>query len=250
MKAFIFLLALLQSLQSYAQVIKYNDVDSVLIKRMDWNINELRDPPLTCATFEEYGTKEGYIIDKTHNIKEIRRLCKELGNMTVSQPNVMDVRCKLYFYISDTITCTACIDYNTTLLDGSYYKTTPRLRKTIDNMASKYKEKVFVGKQTVRNADSIISGRDSLINYLKEQMPLILKNNTKDSSTIICISCNVDKHGNTVNAYIRQDKGVNKIPSSIINHIKAICKDVIRWNANKERTVFDVITKRIELSPE
>lgn len=246
-KSIIGLLVLFLPLQTYAQVVNFKDIDSVFVKKTDWNINELRDPPLTCTTFEEYGTKEGYIINKEHNIKEIKQLCKELENMPTSKPKVMDVRCKLYFYTSDTIAFTACIDYHTTLLDGCYYKTTPCLRKIIDNMTNKHKEKIFEHKQMRKDADRIISGKDSLINYLKEQMPLILKNNTKDSSATICISCNVDKHGNTVNAYIRQDKGVNKIPSNIINHVKAICKDVIRWNANKERTVFDIITKRIEL---
>lgn len=96
-KSIIGLLVLFLPLQTYAQVVNFKDIDSVFVKKTDWNINELRDPPLTCTTFEEYGTKEGYIINKEHNIKEIKQLCKELRNMPTSKPKVMDVRCKLYF---------------------------------------------------------------------------------------------------------------------------------------------------------
>lgn len=247
MKFIICLLVSFTFVQANAQSKDFIGIDSIFIKRMPWNVDELRDPPLTCITFEEYGSAVGFIIKKEHNAQEISRLYKELKKMPESKPNVMDVRCKLYFYQSDTIVFTACIDYLTTLFNGCYYKTTPRLRKIIDHMTEKHKHKVFENKQINKSENYIIVGKDSLINYLQDQKHSIFRNSTKRDSVIIWISCNVNKQGETINAFVRQSNSVNKIPESTINHIKAILKNVIRWNINKERTVFDIITKGIKL---
>lgn len=247
MKFIIYLPILFTFVQANAQSKDFIDIDSIFIKRMPWNIDELRDPPLTCMTFEEYGSAVGFMIKKEHSIQEISRLYKELKKMPESKPNVMDVRCKLYFYQSDTIVFTVCIDYFTTLLNGYYYKTTPQIRKIIDHLTNKHKHDVYENKQIKKSENSIVAGKDSLINYLQNQMDFIFRNSTKCNSITIRISCNVNKQGETINVFVHQNNSVYKIPENTVNHIKAIFKNEVRWNINKERTKFDIIPLSIKL---
>ena len=111
------------------------DIDSVFVMRVKWNSEALYDPAFTCMYFEEDVNYVGYMLRKNTDDRIMRKLFKELKNLNEGREHIMDVRCKIHFYSSDTLAFTACVDEYRTLMDGCFYRTTKGLIKIIDKIS-------------------------------------------------------------------------------------------------------------------
>ncbi|MDE5986304.1 MAG: hypothetical protein K2H16_03360 [Prevotella sp.] len=212
----------------------------------------LSDPPVTCLTFREYSQTKRYVLRSGDSGMTFRHLCDELDVLPKCQQGKapMDVRCKMYFFSSDTVMFTACVDRYKTLLDGEYYLTTKRLHKVIGEIA-KMRETGAADYVKTCDKHEIVAGKDSLLCFLQKRIPLLFGCSAKAGSVDVLLSCMADGKGRNVRAYVSQvliDGVKMKIPEVFAEELKGFINKVVRWNENKERTIFDLMPIRVSFS--
>ena len=224
-----------------------SNIDSVFVMRVKWNSEALYDPAFTCMNFGEDVNYAGYMLRKNTDDRIMRKLFKELGKLKEGRGHIMDVRCKMHFYSSDTLAFTACVDEYSTLMDGCFYRTTKGLIKVIDKISDEYVLETLNNKcSTNKVCDEIISGKDSLERYLTEMVSTVFKNIEKTDTLILGGIVRIDKSGKTKYVMmVQQSRLDNKIPKNVIDEFCNVFKNIIIWNPNNERTSFESKPMRI-----
>lgn len=239
---------------AHASDFRLLSIDSiiVLIDELWGDTCIISDPPVTCLTFREYSQTKRYVLRSGDSGTTFRHLCDELDVLPKCQQGKapMDVRCKMYFFSSDTVMFTACVDRYKTLLDGEYYLTTKRLHKVIDEMA-KMRETGVADHVKACDKHEIVAGKDSLLCFLQKRILLLFECSAKADSVDVLLSCMADGKGRNVRAYVSQvliDGVRMKVPEAFAEELKGFINKVVRWNENKERTIFDLMPIRVSFS--
>ena len=242
------------SLSLNAQDVRlHSDIDSLYVMFEKWyDDGTIKSSFMTCTDFDEFGTKDGYVLRKGIDDNMIFSLRREIELLQESTELPMEVKCKMYFYSSDTLVNTICIDEIRVLLNGFYYKTTQGLRNIIDRIVSCNNSKNKVKRKITYRSDTNykISGMDSVYSYLRSQIPLLSDLSEICDTLDITIASRVDRKGNTIfaNSFLLKRKD-NKciMPEKILQHLNEMFKNMVKWNPNNERTKFDILPTFIRI---
>lgn len=206
--------------------------------KLDWNSDKLYDPALSCMGFDKYCNSSGYVLRRKTDNEIMSQLFRELNKLLKVKERMMDVRCKIYFFSSDTLVFTACIDERSTLFNGRFYCTTMALKKLIDDISNAY-DYEKIKNNNKKDNNKIISGTDSLRNFINMHVTPLLNN---EDSLYLHGVVYVDNSGKVEKVNIRQTvRGTSIIPQDVITQFNCVYKNIIRWNTNKERTRFEPI---------
>ncbi len=216
------------------------NIDSILISHSDWYL--MTDCDVSCMNFEvdfaskirRYKIKDRRIINNLHDM---------LRNLQPSRRQTMDVRCKIYFYSSDSVR-TACMDRGYMFMEGYFFKLSQEIKNYIDSIVCKedYEEKhTVVQERRVENI--MIAGKDTLRRYLKKAADSLYKIPDIPDTIELKGFCRMDIMGNTtvVNVLIKNKTKEKTVINPVINHIMELYKNEIKWQPNKERLPFDFV---------
>lgn len=210
-------------------------IDSVLTM-IDSRRGIIIDSPVSCTDFESYyGTKGRMIKDQA----VINELCGHLKLLEKTHTQRFQPRSKIYFFSSDTIIATACIDTRFCLIDGEMYVTSPLLLSYMDSISGLGTERTWYGVE--REMDCIVSGIEHIQKFNDRHASLL-----HDIKRIRGF-CHADTKGNVVKVKIITGRDT-PIPSDIILDLETVIQRYLKWNVNKERNVADMIPFSIMLS--
>lgn len=211
-------------------------IDSLFIQTDNrWDV--LADPPVSCMNFESFFGRKGRMITEPSIVDG---LCKSIMFLKKSKHQKINPRCKIYFFSSDSIVTTACIGRKNTLFNGEVYITEPSLILYIDSISGMGTEKTLSITDKVDN--HITEGLDSILGFINLHMN-VFKNQEVYSLKGFC---HADPDGNVLSVEIT-NKFKKYIPDDIIIEIKKLFKKHVKWNANKERMMTDMMLFRIKI---
>jgi len=245
----IFLLSFASIAYSMNYKILDADIDSVFVMRVKWNSEALYDPAFTCMYFEEDVNYVGYMLRKNTDDRIMRKLFKELKNLNEGREHIMDVRCKIHFYSSDTLAFTACVDEYRTLMDGCFYRTTKGLIKIIDKISDTHVLKTLNNRNSINKEwPKMIFGKDSLERYITKELIPLFKNIERSDTLKLGGIVRIDKSGKTKYVMmVQQSRLDNKIPKNVIDEFCNVFKNIIIWNPDNERTSYESIPIHINV---
>ena len=207
-------------------------IDSVVIKKIPWHIQTPVD--VSCAYFEsEIKPEEYYICDS----RIIDSILKKIMSLEQSKGETLNVRCKMFFYSSDSLYNTACMDEKHILYDGVLYNASPDLIRIVDNLHG-------VGVINDNKNHNCISntrifpfknGKDSLFQYIEKQSERIIPFIKREIH--IDVMCSINSKGETLDVKIKTDRDDSNNYET--EQLKKVLSDIfmneIRWIPNKER---------------
>lgn len=215
--------------------------DSIVVRKAPWFL--LTDSDVSCYNFEDCLHFQEYsITDK----KMIESINKVLQKLKPSRSQVLNVRCKLYFYSSDSLMYTLCIDPKSSLIEGNLYKTPSRLLRVIDKITDCYAPSGGVSTKTRHSHFfPFPNGRDSLYQFISQQNQFIKYVNDSISLGVLC---KIDKEGNTINVVVKNLGRENQVlfDDLKINLCELFLKE-IKWIPNKERYPYESIVIPIKI---
>lgn len=234
MKYYLFVLFAILGV-NYASSQSFSKIDSVVIKKVSWNL--MTDINISCQYFEEDTDCRVYCL-KNRSI--IDSICGEVEKLEPCKGNVLNVRCKLYFYSADSLQFTLCVDPARCLKFGYLYKTSSHLIEIIDCCTDSILP--LMDQTEVKNRTKIpyLGGRDSLNKFLLAQKDMILKYVSNDLSLLVL--CKIDKDGNTKEVKIKNDSGLSCILSKELeDFLRQIFMNEIKWIPNIERFPYELV---------
>lgn len=243
MKQTILILFLLLSISGKADNDNHIYIDSVyIVQKVCWDC--LTDPPVSCIDKDSDFIRNGYRIT---NKQDIKMLIGMFNSLKISNNKYINTKFKIYFYTSDTIKRTACIDRYHTLTQGNIYKTSSNIIHFIDSIINNCAEtqlKIIHNKYE----NKIISGEEELRALLKYTRNNLAKKKIPYDNIFIKIFCSIDKNGNTVRTKIYCDKEIIKIlPRSFIKRLENLFIKKIKWTPNNERQYSDTQPLKLQI---
>ena len=215
--------------------------DSIVVRKAPWLL--LTDSDVSCYNFEDCLPFQEYsITDK----KKIRSINKVLKKLKPTRSQVLNVRCKLYFYNSDSLMYTLCIEPKRSLIEGNLYKTPSRLLRVIDKITDCCTPSGGVPTKTkYSHFFPFPNGRDSLYQFISQQNQFTKYVNDSISLRVLC---KIDKEGNTIDVVV---KNLGKKTLVLFDELKKnLCEfflEEIKWIPNKERYPYDSIVIPIKI---
>lgn len=211
---------------SISASIREQDVDSVVIKYVSWNI--ITDIGIDCTNFER--SFEYQIVTK-NNANTMSQLLAELDNLKIAQRGGEDTRCKLDFYHSGNVVQSCCLGCIITKIGSTYYYTTPSLMTAIDSL---------VATSPTRNKTKIdlwdpSHSIEKVSKYLSSQAERIYKDVIIDEDLSFTVFCYVGEGGKTLSTRFTKNRkeGRKDVPAHIISIIQEILTKEITWNIPK-----------------
>lgn len=242
-RTILILLFLLVSIIQKADNNSHIYIDSVyIVQKVCWDC--ITDPPVSCIDKDSNFIINGY---RLTNKQDIKILIEMFDSLKISNNKYIDTKFKMYFYISDTIKITACIDQYHTLTQGNIYKTSSDIIHFIDSIINNFDETPLRIRHN-KYENKIISGKEELRALLKYTRNNIAKNKILHDNLFIKIVCSIYKNGNTVRAKIYCDKEIIKIlPRSFIKRIETLFIKKIKWIPNNERQYSDIQLLKLQI---
>ena len=211
---------------SISASIREQDVDSVVIKYVSWNI--ITDIGIDCTNFER--SFEYQIVTK-NNANTMSQLLAELDNLKIAQRGGEDTRCKLDFYHSGNVVQSCCLGCIITKIGSTYYYTTPSLMAAIDSL---------VATSPTRNKTKIdlwdpSHSIEKVSKYLSSQAERIYKDVIIDEDLSFTVFCYVGEGGKTLSTRFTKNRkeGRKDVPAHIISIIQEILTKEITWDIPK-----------------
>ena len=234
-----FLLLLCYAAIAEASIEDSIKIDSIVVKQVSWSM--VTSTVTTCQDFEEifpecneYHIKDG---------ADISCLYKEMGNLKKSNGKIIDVRCKMYVYVSNRVLKTICVDQHDVLYDGFLYQVNQQFLQLLNDMTTKYArvDKMDMIQTKTERDIPFPNGMDSLRTYLSQQSEVFFR--YVDESVSLEVLCFVDAQGNTskVRIFDNAPKGSPKN----LEELKTILTDIflkdIKWLPDKERFPYESV---------
>lgn len=207
-----------------------NSVDSVLaiIDTVKWKDGVVVDSHTSCMEFEKSNGYKGRMIKNKIVINE---LCRLFRHLEATSPKKIKTKSKFYFFSSDTIIATACIDVKYCLVDGDMYVTSPAIISYINDIRDFGEERIWYGQKS--RQDVMEKGKEYIDNFIETHID-------KNSTMRIRGYCHADAMGNVVFVKIVNGKDLPVSQDSLSELEKIIIKHV-KWNINKERNIADML---------
>ena len=197
--------------------------DSIIIKYCPWSLET--DINVTCSSFEQCLDYKAFFVQDS---VQIDSLLLEFRKLIVCDKKYEDFRCKMELFKFGEIRHTICIGTRYTKIDDNYYYTSESLMTAIDSII---KNKTPLFKQPIMNF--INENNDSIKNYLVKQAERISKSLGNQRELRFIVFCKVASSGKTVDAKFSRDPFKNELPIKLVNELKDILYNEIRWNTNK-----------------
>ena len=213
-------------------------IDSVVIKKAPWHI--LTPADVTCINFEDDISYKEYRISDSIVISDIVR---ELSCLKESQGNLLDVRCKIYFYSHGKAYMSACIGPSRVLYDGALYLLSPSLKNKIDSLIKNSTSRKPMNKGGYAKREiPFPNGLDSLCSYLQTKSDELIKKIEK--TVALTVKCQIDNHGNTIKVTIRnRDRTTpGDDMKELVTKLTEVFMNDIKWIPNKERFPYEVVS--------
>lgn len=202
------------------------DVDSVVIKYVSWNI--ITDIAIDCTSYER--NFEYQMVTK-YDANTIDQLLIELKNLKIAQTGGEDIRCKVDFYHSGSVAQSCCLGSIITKIGSTYYYTTPSLMAAIDSIVatSPAQDKVRIDIWNPNHSIKKVS------EYLSSQAERIYKDVIINEDLSFTVFCNVSEGGKTLSTRFTKNRkgGHQNVPEQIRSLIQEILTKEITWDIPK-----------------
>jgi len=213
--------------------------DSLMIRYCDWNRETIHIS--TCSNFEWMnGYEKEYVVYLPYHVDSLKAM---LTNLQVKEDEYFPVRCKLYFFNSDTIKQKVCMNRTSIAMNGKTYANNDSIIKYINDLMLKYSpcdtERFFPDNI---GAD-YIEGNDSLYNLLLERVNEIACAMDYKRTIILRIKCWSNKSGKTTDAEVSivKPQKYAKNEKKIARQLKDYIKKNIYWKKDIDRSKYDII---------
>ncbi|SFG78338.1 hypothetical protein [Prevotella sp. KH2C16] len=235
MRNLIIILLLLTSIRSYSQIA--DRVDRIFILYAGWD--KLTDTNVSCMNYESHFGKGYYSVN---NKTLINKFLKVALRLKKSDKRFVDVRCKVYCHMGDTIISSLCIDRDYVLFDGSYYRNSKKLRRIIKELISGGCPKGNFIKE--HNENKIIGGKYALEQYILG----LIKEKKLEGVCYIKGYCTANQDGKTIKVVLRAIYSGGSITSRVdLGELEDFYQKHIWWNPCKERMIMDLIPINIKI---
>lgn len=238
-KTIVLIWLLVQSISGIASKSWDTEFSKIVIKAVDWHI--LYCPPISCLEFEDLKSRQYSLTDSLaiSNLMDAMKQSIEIrGNLRES----IDVRCKLYFFVGDSISTTACLNESKMVYDGVFYQPSQELIRFINNLLT---EELHDKDIVSPNIDLKKADDTRLKSFFEEHKQRLYKYADKPVSCFI--RYRVDAQGKCLEVHANSPEGM---PDKLKNEIESMLMNEFRWSLNKERLKdeFDYFSMKINIS--
>lgn len=221
MRVLFILMMCICSISAFTQKI-CSQVDSVVIKYAPWDLET--DIGIDCINYESCIA---YKIYSESDSRVLGKLMKELNRLSMSPKSGDDIRCKLDFFLGDSICQTICVSEQLTKIESNYYDTSLKLKSII--------ERIIEAKREFGKTEDLSWSPDSCIRQFYQSLSnnsgRLYNNLVIEYDLNFMVLCNI-YGGKTVGVRFSKDKNLDKsnIPEQIISVIKEILFHEIGWD--------------------
>ena len=237
--------SLLFPLYICGQSIKYQDVDSMLIKFSGYWGNSACIGTVVSA-FIMYPNKE-YLFTDRKNIKKLVKCVNKLGKeKDDGRSCLFDVECMVYFFHSDTISSVLTVNENYANIDGHRHQS-GHLPSIITKICDSPHERQ--SRQTLVSNYLPYDGGDSVLRqYIEMKLGEMDMEECPSGEYDLVISCHADKMGSTTNVSIFHSSHNPKknIPKLLHKYIENLFYQ-LKWIEDKTRLPSDDIIMKLLL---
>ena len=175
------------------------NIDSLMIRYDDWDKYPVQVS--TCSNFErQNGYTEEYIVSSRNHIDTLKHL---LSRLPETEDVYFPVRCKLYFFDSDTVRQEVCMNKTYIVQNGKTYANNDTIVNYINRMrceSTPSDDKRFMPDHIGAN---YIEGNDSLYRLLQKKIDEVAYSLKYKGTLVMSVKCTADKEGNTTDAKVK-----------------------------------------------
>lgn len=195
---------------------------SMAIKKMGWDV--VTSTNITCMDFDEI--EPTYIIRDSSIVKSIMQ---ELDRMSPREAKQIDVRCKLYILVNDSVKSTICLSKYVALYDGATYTPTPELIELID----KETENASIDSLSAFHYSSCDweADKDRFYKYLQSQSHRLI--GSVQNTLNLNVRIRLSREGKCLEVVVKH-KG-QTVPESLVTELEHIFRDEFKWSPCPER---------------
>ncbi len=215
------------------------NIDSLMIRYDDWDKYPVQVS--TCSNFErQNGYTEEYIVSSRNHIDTLKHL---LSRLPETEDVYFPVRCKLYFFDSDTVRQEVCMNKTYIVQNGKTYANNDTIVNYINRMrceSTPSDDKRFMPDHIGAN---YIEGNDSLFLLLQKKIDEIACFLKYEGEMVMSVKCKADKEGNTTDTKVKviRPQIPTKIEEDIAQRLREYVISDVHWEKDINRGTLDWI---------
>lgn len=213
--------------------------DTLMIRYSDWD--RVTTNVSTCSNFEIYnGYEEEYVVSLSSHNDTLKTL---LSHLQEKEDEYFPVRCKLYFYDTDTIRQKVCMNKTNIALDGKTFANNDKIINYINHLRKEYAPSNTNRFMPNYMGANYVEGNDSLYRLLTNVLDSITASCQYHGLMILSIKCKAAKNGATTDTKveIKKPKQPTKVECYIAKKLRKYIRKNIYWERDIERNNFDHI---------